>query len=143
MEHLRPTPRQGERIDIAALEPGDELRLIVAQPPDHLEVVLTPRHDPAIAMLGAQDHDLDGLLALPSAGAGDIELAVHHDLVNAGRGAPAGTPKDAQEDRRLVLLAFEVDVERTKRLGRRQQLDVVTISGLHGGAPLLLLRPGP
>jgi hypothetical protein len=85
-------------------------------------------------MLGANGHDL-GVPELPRAGTGGLELAIHHDLVNAGLGAPARTAEDTQEDRRLVLLPFEVDVERPTSLGRRQQLEVPTISRLHGGAP--------
>jgi hypothetical protein len=97
-----PTLRDRPRVGVARLEAGDELGILVVQRPHDADVVLTPRDDPPIALLGPLDDDLDRIVersALkPEAG----ERLVDHDLVDPLPGA-ATAAVDAEQNRRLVL----------------------------------------
>src|SRR5450759_149604 len=74
-------------------------------------------------MFGAQDDDLDGLPEPTHAGTRRLEVGVDDHLEHVGFGAPAAVAEDAQEDRGLVLLTLEVDVQGTECLGLGQPLE--------------------
>ena len=76
----------------------------------------------AVGLLGATNDNLDGVLELPLLGTGGLEHRIEDDLVNVRVGT-AATAEGAQQDRRLVLLTLEVDIQGAEGLRIRQALD--------------------
>ena len=90
--------------------------------------MLAPGDDPSITVFGAQDDDLDGLPEPTHLWTHRLEVGVDDHLEHVGFGAPAAVAEDAQEDRGLVLLTLEVDVQGTACLGLASPLAEASIT---------------